>query len=827
MKTTRSTRFAVVFLLVVPPLAAVRAEDTIILPPGRTKTLKHKPPKEVIRVGGPRKERPTRKLPPPVFVGAAFEPNDRRVTAKLLNDEIELVASRNAGGHEYLLTVEQYRGHPSDLERLRRRGAPVKTTKLRYKVFVPLASVPLQLLEVEESTTVPLGGTAARLKRAERKSPDGSCSLEVFSGNRVQLSGHKRGSCVFRLRYKLGDTFLVVEVPVKIVERKREIPVNVKSDGAVTFDAEKISVELGLDDGHFVKTFSPPASVLATVRQSPKKLAIHGGKRGSGRAIVMFRGTPNVLGRRGNEKPEDVYLVFRIKVGAGAAPRGRRERAVDDNAPAPSIRVDPGALVLPKPAAIPVPLSQKSSRKTIRSLYKPDFADGSIPGKRRLASRLLQQSLEERDPSLLYVLLDEARRLALESGALELALTATNRLATNFRGDTLSVRAAALASWSKHAKSTADATLLADAYFQLIADAARAGHPAAMDKIRLKLSKVVSATKSKSLIAQAKQAKKYISRFRSGHKRYLAALEKLDGDPMDADAHLDAGEYLCFIRGDWENGLKHLRSSSDDRLASMASIVPSSAENRRRLAEGWAEIGLRARSTPKKEQVLAYAGMCYERARRDLKGIAGKKLDARMAEIERQEFDFVPNLPTSGGLQFDGREAHVRVASLRFDGSSPFVLEAVVRPEGSPDRTQTIFGDARNNRGLVLGLKGAHWRFTVRGETDSASARSDRRAIPNRRVHLTGVFDGRRTLLFVDGVLQRDSGVLESEYAESQRGFFVGADPAANETAEHFFRGSIYELRASRSIRYRSTFSSSETASVGWRHASSVAHGRA
>ena len=48
------------------------------------------------------------------------------------------------------------------------------------------------------------------------------------------------------------------------------------------------------------------------------------------------------------------------------------------------------------------------------------------------------------------------------------------------------------------------------------------------------------------------------------------ALDKLQTDPADADANLKAGQWFCFVRGQWERGLPLLAKGSNKALAELA-----------------------------------------------------------------------------------------------------------------------------------------------------------------------------------------------------------------------------------------------------------------
>ena len=68
---------------------------------------------------------------------------------------------------------------------------------------------------------------------------------------------------------------------------------------------------------------------------------------------------------------------------------------------------------------VPVPLERKEREKEIKDLYKSEYAKKSSADRKAFARKLLKQGLEEVDVPTLYVLFEEARKVASSAGDVE------------------------------------------------------------------------------------------------------------------------------------------------------------------------------------------------------------------------------------------------------------------------------------------------------------------------------------------------------------------------------------------------------------------------
>lgn len=100
-------------------------------------------------------------------------------------------------------------------------------------------------------------------------------------------------------------------------------------------------------------------------------------------------------------------------------------------------------------------------------------------------------------------------------------------------------------------------------------------------------------TKSKEQVLKAKLVEKRMTQQESAYRSYASAMNKLEVDPGNASASRVAGEYLCFVKNDWAEGLPMLAAGNDRALSGLAKRELSgelSAKDALGLGDGWWEV---------------------------------------------------------------------------------------------------------------------------------------------------------------------------------------------------------------------------------------------
>jgi len=170
-------------------------------------------------------------------------------------------------------------------------------------------------------------------------------------------------------------------------------------------------------------------------------------------------------------------------------------------------------------------------------------------------------------------------------------------------------------------------------------------------------------------------------------------------------------------------------------------------------------------------------------------------------------------------LSFNGRDNHVSISGLRYDGSHPLTLEAYVTPlSENPDdlpgvphllgTSNSVVSDMQSG-GVNLRVTNRAFQIEVAGSGGYLTAGAQRSPVSQARMHVAGVFDGTVMRLFVDGV-KAEEVPFSGTFVRSRYGFVIGANPATSSRVESFFRGVIDEVRISRIARYTQDFRPSD-----------------
>jgi hypothetical protein len=115
------------------------------------------------------------------------------------------------------------------------------------------------------------------------------------------------------------------------------------------------------------------------------------------------------------------------------------------------------------------------------------------------------------------------------------------------------------------------------------------------------------------------------------------SLEALARSPDDARANGDMGQFLCFVKANWDMGLRFLAKGHDGPLKSLAGkevAGPASSAEWAALADDWAAQAEKEKSPLKRNPMLAHAFSLYETALPDSTGVLRAKIEKRLAELD-------------------------------------------------------------------------------------------------------------------------------------------------------------------------------------------------
>ncbi|MEI8194954.1 MAG: hypothetical protein WCI73_03495 [Phycisphaerae bacterium] len=317
--------------------------------------------------------------------------------------------------------------------------------------------------------------------------------------------------------------------------------------------------------------------------------------------------------------------------------------------------------------APPTAAAEQDALKLVRDVYKDEIAAAKTPtDKVALASKLIQTSMEEKDPAGQFALLSVARDMATESGDIDTAVQAINQMGQSFQIDTPTAKTNAAVATAKNISSAEYRQRFFATTDNLVAEALAADRfdiAKQLGELRLESARTANdpaAIKRYSLRVQQ------IRETEAAYADYMKFLVVLADKPTDPDANLKAGKYRCYVKGDWKMGLPMLVLGNDVTLKGLAEqeiTDPQSAEEQIKLADGWWDIADKEIGAVKKTLQRHSVGW-YKRAFPQLTGISKAKAEKRLKEL-----DVAPLGTTGGDTQTDplGVDADKTAAMISAD----------------------------------------------------------------------------------------------------------------------------------------------------------------
>lgn len=316
--------------------------------------------------------------------------------------------------------------------------------------------------------------------------------------------------------------------------------------------------------------------------------------------------------------------------------------AVPAPAPAPDRPAPPEAAPadpLPGQARFTVPTAEKEqqAQKLVRDIFKDQYAKKLPADRQALARALLDQArVTQKDPIALWTYCREARDVAVQSGDTRSAMEAVDVLARSFDVDPLAMRNEALAALAKTVRTPAECSALVATIFALLEDLIAADQYDPAEKAAALALQTARRTNDVSLIARATSRSADVTDAKAKFQAMKSVLETLAKSPEDPAANDQMGQFLCFVKGSWELGLRFLAKGSEPTLQSLASreiALPSEALELAALAEAWADLGSKEKSPLRKSQAIGHARILYEAALPSATGLLRIKIEKKLIDL--------------------------------------------------------------------------------------------------------------------------------------------------------------------------------------------------
>lgn len=292
----------------------------------------------------------------------------------------------------------------------------------------------------------------------------------------------------------------------------------------------------------------------------------------------------------------------------------------------------------------PVPArdEQQRMRVEIREIFADEFSELRTAAERTaLAERLLKQAEETRgNPAAQYVLFDEARELGLAAADPAVVQKAIDATAGAFELEPFSAKLEAFKSIARSARTASEREALVETALAV----AEAASEAKEFDVALELASLawtVSARlRDADLRAEAAERRDAIRERRQRWVDAEIARATLADSPDDPQASETLGRYLCFVEGEWSEGLPHLARAANPALRSAAEQELEAGEDpppevRTRIGDAWFELA-KASSRSERPDYRVRAGDWYRRALENLTGLERTRVEKHIEELDRQ-----------------------------------------------------------------------------------------------------------------------------------------------------------------------------------------------
>lgn len=281
-------------------------------------------------------------------------------------------------------------------------------------------------------------------------------------------------------------------------------------------------------------------------------------------------------------------------------------------------------------AAIPDTAARDAALKALRSHFASEYADSTAAGKAALAQSMLSmaEALTD-DPVNRFVLLDQARTLAVQAAHVERTFAAIDALAASYAIDARDQRFDAVIQLLP--KADAELTALTDIAFTCAGECMKFGDDSGANKIANALAERLKTTNDESLRTRMRELRSAVN----VRLKVKAWKRQLDAKPDDPTANFELGAYTCFVLGDFRHGFPLLAKGSDPKLAELARIEldePQSADAQFELAETWLKAA-EAVHNDLRDAALLRAATWFKTAQPRLSGIKQQLALDRLAKL--------------------------------------------------------------------------------------------------------------------------------------------------------------------------------------------------
>lgn len=484
----------------------------------------------------------------------------------------------------------------------------------------------------------------------------------------------------------------------------------------------------------------------------------------------------------------------------GGAPAGIKTDAVE----MPTASVPPMVEGVQAPASatkkqsVPDAAVQESARKTLKELFKAEYAQSKKQdGKIALARVLFTKGQEvDSDPPACFAMLSEATELAAAGGQLGLAWDAIEALGSRFEIDRLPLFERTAKTSAPFAKSFEEVRELTRMYLDLANEAIRLNEFETATRVIQVASQAVKKPVYASLRDQLVVANRRITAMREAYEEVEWARETLRTKATDPIASLAWGRFLCYSKNEWAEGVLLIAKGVDPVLSPLAQrelamneqSPPPTEQERSKLADDWWEIA-ETEKEPGKTSIRDHAAEIYWSAASEAQGLAK---DALLQKADRV-FGSTKFLDSKGSL------AGITIAPVEFNPGQFFTIEFWISTTAENGALVSKRHNLEGESSLIVVMEGGIPAIASSSDSDLQSRVGKTKVNDGKWHHIAAVKVGQQLVLFVDGKKEVEITGLKTFTSLSQ--WKAGASMGIGSVAVRICR-----LRLSSTARYHVPF---------------------
>lgn len=272
-----------------------------------------------------------------------------------------------------------------------------------------------------------------------------------------------------------------------------------------------------------------------------------------------------------------------------------------------------------------------------------DKAKTEVKARLDLAGELIK-GVAGKAPPEQFVRLEQAWKLAAQGGDFHTASWAIEELDEQFQVDMIALKSEALKSAVQVATGVDNNTDLTDHTLKLILDAVERDNYDLATALGQVADDAARKSKDLPLVLTVQRERKWIAATKQNYQALKPFVDRLEKDPTDAEANLEVGKYLCYLKGDWERGLYLLAQSNDAKMRLLAQrdlSKPEAAKEQIEVGDAWWDVA-GTHTDQVKVHMQQRAAFWYQQAVSSVEGLAQGKLEERIAAVPLSPKQGVP-----------------------------------------------------------------------------------------------------------------------------------------------------------------------------------------